>query len=209
MRQKNIKRKILILPPSPSPLSIKFFATRNFVKHRRVPLRDFSALWDKTFSMEILDIPPLLCINFFATENFLKHSTEGFCETEKSFPTQFFGTVRQQIFYWKSWYSPLRHKTFRYSILSETQKGSSAKWFGTVRQNNFDRKSWYPPPLFSLTFFDTRNFLKHSRVSLRSFLALWHKNFSTESRDTLLHKVQKSVVELMFLKTLWKLNSKQ
>ena len=40
---KNIRRKILILPPS--PLSINFFFdTRSFLKHKRVPLRKFSAL---------------------------------------------------------------------------------------------------------------------------------------------------------------------
>ena len=68
---------------------------------------------------------------------------------------------------------------------SETQKGSSSKCFDTVRQNNFDGKSWYPPPLLSPTFFDIRNFLKHRRVPLRIFSALWDKSFLTENRDTL------------------------
>ena len=91
----------------------------------------------------------------------------------------------------------------------ETQKVSPTKFFGTVRQNNFDRKSWYQPPLLSLTYFGTRNFLEHRRVPRRNFSALWDKKFSTENRDTFLHKVQKSVVELMLVKTLWKLISKQ
>ena len=139
--------------------------------------------------------------------NFFRY--QKFCETQKGSPTKFFGTVRQQIFYWKWWYSPLRYKIFRYPIFSETQKGSSTKWFGTVRQNNFDGKSWFPPPLLSLTFFDTRNFLKHRKVPRWIFSALWDKNFWTDNRGTLLHKVQKSVVELMFVKPLWKLISKQ
>ena len=51
----------------PPLLSIKFFDTRNFAKHRRVPLRSFSVLWDNKFSIEIRDIP-LLGINFFLPE---------------------------------------------------------------------------------------------------------------------------------------------
>ena len=59
------------------------------------------------------------------------------------------------------------------------------------------RKIVIHAPLLSLTFFDTRIFLKHRRVPLRNFSALWDKIFSTENRDTLLHKVEKSVVELI------------
>ena len=118
---------------------------------------------------------------------------QKFCKTQKGSPTKFFGTVRQQIFYRKSWYSHLRHKIFRYPKLSETQKDSSTKLFGTVRQNNFDGRSWYPPLFLSLTFFDTGNFLKHRRVPLRNFLALWDKKYSTENFDTsslsLIHKL--------------------
>ena len=148
-------------PPLPPFLSIKFFDTRNFVKHRRVPLWSFSVLRSKKVSRENRDIT-LLKMKFFDTRNFLKH---------RRFP----------------------------------QLNDLVLW----HKNNFDGKSRYPPPLLSLTFVDTRNFLKHRRVLLRNFSALSDKNFSTETRDTLLHKVQKSVVELMFVKTLWKLNSKQ
>ena len=63
------------------------------------------------------------------------------------------------------------------------QKVSSTKCFGAVRQNNFDGKSWYLPPLLSFTFFDTRNFLRHRRVSLRKFSVLWGNKLSTENRD--------------------------
>ena len=38
-------------PPLPPPLSIKFFDTRNFVKHWRVPYKIFWH-WDKNFLME-------------------------------------------------------------------------------------------------------------------------------------------------------------
>ena len=167
------------LPPSPPLLSIKVFDTRNFVKHRRSPLRSFSVLWDNSFSIENRDIP-LLSIKFFDTRIFS--------------PTKFFGTLRQQIFYRKSWYSPYRHKIFRYVKLSETQgflyemirywdknfwntegflyemirywdktsetqKGSSMKWFGTETKKFWTENRDAPPPpsVFFLAFFDTRN----------------------------------------------------
>ena len=68
-----------------------------------------------------------------------------------------------------------------------------------MRQKFFDGKSWYSP-FFIHKLFRYRKFseTQHRRVPLRIFSALWDKNFSTENRDTLLHKVQKSVVELMF-----------
>ena len=64
-------------------------------------------------------------------------------------------------------------------------------------------------PLLGIKFLDTRNFLKHRRAPVRNFSALWDKNFPTESRHTLQQKLQKLVLELMFVKTLWKLKSKQ
>ena len=95
------------------------------------------------------------------------------------------------------------------NLLKHSTEGFFYEMFRYCETKKFDRKSWYPPPLLSLTFFDIRNFVKHRRVTLRKFLALWDKNFSTKNRDTLLHKVQKAVVELMFVKTLWKPISKQ
>ena len=53
-------------------------------------------------------------------------------------------------------------------------------------------------PLWCIKFSETQI----RRVPLRNFSALWNKKFSTENHDTLLHKVQKLVVELMFGKTL-------
>ena len=84
------------------------------------------------------------------------------------------------------------HKFFRYQKYSETPKCSPTKFFGTVGQNNFDGKSWYPPPFSSLTFFDTRYFLKHREFPRRNFSALWDKKFSKENLDTpppLIHKL--------------------
>ena len=60
------------LPPPPPLLSIHFFDTRNFVKHRRDPLRSFSVPWDKKFSTKPW-CQPLLCMKIFDTTIFLKH----------------------------------------------------------------------------------------------------------------------------------------
>ena len=46
--------------------------------------------------------------------------------------------------------------------ISETLKDSPTKSFGTVRQNIFNGKSWYTPPLLSMNFLVTENFLKRS-----------------------------------------------
>ena len=146
--------------------------------------------------------PPSYPQTFSISDIFRKTANKGSS-------TKCFGTVRQKNFEGKSRHNPLNHKIFRYQKFSETPKGSPTKFFGTVRQNNFDGKSWYPPPLLSLTFFDNRNFPKNRKVPRLNFSALWGKNFSTENRDTFLHKVQKLVVKLMFVKTLWKLISKQ
>ena len=47
---------------------------------------------------------------------------------------------------------------------------------------NFEGKSWNPPPLLSLTFFDTRNLLKHRRVPLRNDSV--DKTILVENRNT-------------------------
>ena len=96
------------------------------------------------------------------------------------------------------------------NFLKHSTEGFPYEVFRYCDTKHFDGKSLVLPPLLlSLTFFDTRNFLKQRRVPRRDFSALWDKNFSKDNRDTLLHKVQKSVVELMFVKILWKLISKQ
>ena len=120
------------------PLRNKIFRYRKFseTQHRRVPLRNFSVQWDNKFSIENRDIA-LLEKNFSIPEIFWNTAQKGFS-------TKFFGTVRQQIFYRKPWYSHLRNKIFRYPKFSETQKGSSTKFFGTVRRKFFNGKSWYP-----------------------------------------------------------------
>ena len=57
VRQKIFRRKILILPPSPSYPN--FFDTRNQWNTKgSPPLQNFSALWDKKFFTENVETPP-------------------------------------------------------------------------------------------------------------------------------------------------------
>ena len=102
MRQENFEGKSWYFPLL---LIHKLFRYQKLseTQHRRVPLRNVSVLWDKKFTTENRDIPGI------------NHALKGS-------PTKFFGTVRQTIFDWKSWYSPLFiHKLFRYPKFSETQ----------------------------------------------------------------------------------------
>ena len=145
-------------------LKHKIFRYPKLVTHWRFPLRNFSALWDRHFWRKIVILPPPLppLIHKFFSVPEIFWNKEGF-------PYEVFSVLwDNNIFYRKSWYSPLRHKVFRYPKFCETQTVSSTKFF-----------------------------------------ELWDENFSTENRDTLLHKVHKSVVELMFVRTFWKLISKQ
>ena len=136
--------------PPPHPLIHKLFRYQKFseTQIRRVPLRNFSALWDKkTFDKESWYSPSPLIHKIF------RH--QKLCETKKGSPTKFFGTVREQIFYRKSWSSPHRHKRFRYQKFSETQTGPrrnfSALWDKKNSTKNRDITLW------SIKSFDTRN----------------------------------------------------
>ena len=62
------------------------------------------------------------------------------------------------------------------------------KFFGTVRPKIL-RKNVIPP-FSSIIFFETKNFFKNSRISLRKFSALWDMKISTGNRDMppLIHK---------------------
>ena len=66
VRQKNFRRKVLISPP----LLSKLFRYPKLLQQLRIPLRKFSALWDKKLSTENLDTPPPPSYpNFFGTRN--------------------------------------------------------------------------------------------------------------------------------------------
>ena len=123
-------QKIVIHPPL--LLSITFFDTRNFLKHRRVPLRNFWTLWDKKLIAVNSDIP-FLCVNFFDTRLFLKH---------RRVPLRKVLVMWDKNFEKLSWYTPtsLIKKILRNQKVSETPKCIPTKFFGTQRQKNDNKK---------------------------------------------------------------------
>ena len=63
---------------------------------------------------------------------------------------------------------------------SETQEGSPTKFSGIVSQKNW-RGSWCSPSLFTSTFLNIKNFLKHRRVPLRNVSLLETNIFEAQS----------------------------
>ena len=132
---KNFLKDIVILslhlPPPPSPLppllSIKTFDTRNFVKHNCSPTEFFDTVWQKTIDRKIgkNDLNqkknrcpkrvthwtvPLRNDSVLPPSPFpliqKKFRYRKFWEAQNGPLTKFLGTVRQQIFYRKSYFSP-------------------------------------------------------------------------------------------------------
>ena len=98
---------------------------------------------------------PLLCIKFFDTPNFLRHWRDAH---------EIFRHCETKKFRRKIVIPPIMHKIFRYPKFSETLKGC-------------------PRNFSSIKLFETRNFLKNSRIPLRKFSAVWDIKISTENRD--------------------------
>ena len=188
-------------------ISINFFRTRTVLKDKSVPPRSFSVLWDLNFSKENRETP-LRWMKFLGALKIFE-SLEGspqvfqHCETKtinrivipllsKKFwnknisetqtgsPAMILGDVRQKKLQ-ESWY-PYYPKKFDNRIFWNTEVFAHDVFrrFGT---KIFDGKTWHPP-LFSITFFRTRNFLKHRRVRPRCFSATWDKKIPTVKRDT-------------------------
>ena len=102
-------------------------------------------------------------------------------ETLKGSFTKLFGTVRQKIFDGKLWYPLLCIKFFdtpnflkHWTDAHETFRHCATK---TFRRKNVIR------PFSSIKLFETKSFLKNSRILLRKFSALWDIKISTENRD--------------------------
>ncbi len=81
-------------------LSTNFLDTRNKWHRKAVPLRNFSAMWDKIFCLENCDT---LCFS-------LVHKTfwyQKVFDKQKGHPRTFFSNTRQKKFDGIYWYSPL------------------------------------------------------------------------------------------------------
>ena len=138
----------------------KLFATRNFLKSSRIPLRNFSALWDINISTENRDMP-LLSMNFFDTKIFLENwrlplrcFSFRSCETKKIDKT-----VIPPSYAWQ----------FSIKRFSETPKCSPVKCFVQWDKNFSTENRDTSLPLIHKNFFPTRFFLKHRMIPWRSF----------------------------------------
>ena len=158
-----IRRKNVI-----PPVMHKIFRYPKFSETLKGCPRNVLALWDQNFSTENRDtpssLPPFLSIIFFSIPDFFWYTDQ------RGSPTKFFSTETKKIST-KLWDKSLKHKIFRYPKLVTHWRFPLRNFSGTVRQTFFDGKSWYsllPSPLLSISFFDTRNFLKQKRVPLRS-----------------------------------------
>ena len=154
------------------------------VKHWGVPLRKFSAPWDREFSTESLDTPPHPLIQTFSIPEII--------ERLEGSPTAFFGSVRQKISEESLDTSPslLSINFFATrNFLKHMIEEFLYEMFRYCETKNFRQKIVIlpfssPSSLLSINFFDTRNFVKDTRVALGSFSVLWDKTILTENRDT-------------------------
>ena len=174
---KNFRRKIVILSPLPQ-LAIKSFDARNFLEHRRVPLRNFLVLWDNSFSTENRDTHP---------------------------PMKFRVTVGQYNIDRKSWCPLALLSLTAFGSGKVPLRNVLVLWDKKLWT---EIRGTHSPDLLFIKFFDTGTFLEHSTEGflyemfwycettnfwrknviltppLRNFSVLWDNTISTENRDT-------------------------
>ena len=161
-------------PSTPPPfLFINFFGIKKFGKHRIVPYEVFRH-WDKKVLTENRDTPSLF-FNHKLRYPWLSNTRNGLLQNFLVLLDKQISTENCDL--------SLLSKNFSSPKNSDTLKDSSAKYFGKVEHINFDAKSWFLTPLLSVIVSDTETFLKHRRVPLQKFSALWDKKFSTKVRD--------------------------
>ena len=154
------------------------------MKHRRVPLRTFSVLWDNKFSIENRDIH-LLGIKFFDTRNFLKHRRVSLRNDSVLWDKTKLTENRNSRPLCYPW-------LFSIPEINETLKNSPTKIFGTVRQKIFEGTSWYfPLPLIhKLIRYRKLSETQHRRVPCKNFRYCETKKFDRRSWHNLLkHKI--------------------
>ena len=109
-------------------------------------------------------------------------------ETLKGSITKFLGTVRQKSFDGELWYPLLTMKFFDTPKFLKHWRDAH-EIFRHCGTKTFRRKNVISP-FSSIKLFETKNFLKNSRILLRKISAVWDIKISTENRDKppLFHK---------------------
>ena len=162
--KKDFQRKVVISPSYAKDVSILEIMWNT----KGVPYEIFR-YQEKKFLKKKRDTPPLLfsikIFEVFWNKGGFPYEIFWYCETKNLTKTCETTPLLLSV------------KIFQTGNFSETQNGSSTKCFGTVSQNSFYGKSWYPPTLLSVTFFDTRSFLKHRRVFQQIFGSVRQKTF--------------------------------
>ena len=168
LSDKKFWQKIVIFPPPPL-LSLSFFETRNFQKHRSERfLYEIFRHCETNFSTQNRDIT-LWSLKSFHTRN-LWHTEE--------FPYEVFRHRQTKSFDRKSWYfpPPLILIFFRDQKFSEAQiRKVSLRNFCALWDKIFDTKSWHnslKPKIFL-----NPKLMTHWWVPLRSFSALSGRKF--------------------------------
>ena len=167
---------------SPPPtLSFNFFPYPKLMKYWKIPLRNFSALWDKKISKENLETFPAPLIH----KHFRYRKTSA--TKHGRVPLRNFSALwdkkNRQIFVTK----PSEAWKFSIPENSDTLKGCPTKFFGTVRQKKLTENGDTPPlpPLLHKFFrYQKVSETQHRRVPPLSFSALWDKTTSTEKRES-------------------------
>ena len=144
--------------------TLSIFWCPELMKHWRVPLRCFSALWEKKFRGKTWYSPPPPIHKLFGYRKF--------SETQhRRLPVRNFSALWDKKISTENLDTPPPPpliQTFSIPEINATVKDSPTEIFGTVRQKNFRRNGKIlilPPPLLSTNFFATGNFLKHSAES--------------------------------------------
>ena len=146
-----------ILTTAPFPI-LNIFRFQTDLEHRKVPLPKVSVPWNQKSRRRVVMCTHFLFLYIFRHKKFLKPRTVHLRNVWVLWDKNFQRKIVKP-------FPLLCMKNFDCKT-SETQKGSPTKFFGTVSQKSW-RGSWCPPPLFTSTFFNIKNFLKHRRVPLR------------------------------------------
>ena len=165
-------------------LGIKFFDTRNFLKHRKVPTPTVSSTVRPKKSIGKFWYSSLLIHKLFRSRKISDNKN-------RMIPLRSFSVLRGKKVSTENCATPsltalLIQKIHQNLKFCEEQKGSSTKVFGIFRQKIFDGKFWYSPLFIQkLSRYRTCSETQHRRIPLRKLSALWDKKFSVENLDIL------------------------
>ena len=168
-------------------LGMKSFDSRTFLIYRSVPQRNPSALWARKFSTENRDIP-FFCIKLFDTWHLKRSETldgsprtfsvlwdkknwrkTAICIKVSEIPKilklrsgsrEIFAYCGTKKFDWRTWFSVLMHRKFRYPNFSGGLKGLTTQFVSTVMPKKNTGKL-RDPPLLSINVSDVPKILKH------------------------------------------------